>query len=313
MRVSALILLVAVIFVSGCIEGGLPPPEMSNLGVRIVNLSLYSDTPYDDKTTTIVFSVENKGAKEVSGDHVSLFVQGPTVEGPDGNVSAWKVVNAYPGSFEQNGSYAYTQIPSVNLHPLNGILDLPGGSQSFRFEFQAPDIRGSNNISANFVASICYPYYTERQSLYEIISENELRQTVIWNSLDDMLDAAGPIQLEFKRPGKIFFIGDKKEFEIVLGVRDFSDGFSTLPTVPCIADTNTSDRMKVFMDVTVDGEPAECGDRIIQIKDGLGTLYCTKILEPADIRSKFIVVARATYNYYTEKSASIKVINSASD
>lgn len=280
MRTSALILLVAVIFVSGCCCANSPPYNM-NGGIIISEFYFDFYYIYDYEVSDLSLGVKNVGAKEVAGDYVSVFVYGHEIVKDGSNSTMLWFLDADP-SVELNDDSISARVSSSILNPENATSGVPGGERLFTLRFDPPNIPDGDE-KYTFNARVCYPYFTEISSQLNLISFLNMKYSWISNTDADRINASGPIRI-YVRDVNITSDTHRSRLltSMVLNIRDFDGGFPTLESVTCAAKINDSKRNIVHINVTVDGEPADCGDGIVKIKDSLGTLYCTKTLESTD-------------------------------
>ncbi len=300
-----LAVILSIVFVSGCPDSGY---MVQNAGGVIQDFSFDFGSVYDDDTVMLNVEVQNVGGKEIAS--TDLYVYGQNI---DAGTNVWSVVQSIPG-VSSTSPFIHDSLASAEFMPPDEEQGIPGGGRMYTFILQPPDmLDGIPPVRQDFYARLCFPYSTSTLTMVTLNSKNEMRAEKITNTKADSINAAGPIQLELKTQKNIRSIGGK-ELPLVFSVRDVGGGFSTGQSVGCSVDTDTSDRGRVSVEVTVDGDAADCGGGEVYLKKGEGTIYCKFGFGDAEApKTNFQVVATASYNYYVEKAASVQVKDSPLD
>jgi len=301
-----LAVVLSIVLVCGC-NGG--QYKVQNAGGVIQDFSFDFGSVYDDDTVVLTAEVQNVGGKEIAS--TDLYVYGQTI---GGDTTVWQVDQAIP-TVSQTTPYIHDTFSSSSFMPPDEEQGIPGGSLIYTFILRPPDmLDGIPAVRQDFYARLCFPYSTSTLTQVELTSKNEMRANRVSGTKAETINAAGPIQLELKTQKNIRSIAGK-ELPLVFSVRNVGGGFATLDTVGCSVDTDTKDRDRVSVEVTVDGVAATCtGDGNVYLKKGEGTVYCTHAFGDATTpKTNFRVVATAKYNYYVEKAASVQVQDSSID
>ncbi len=300
-----LAVILSIVFVSGCNGGGY---VVQNAGGVIQDFSFDFGSVYDDDTVMLNVEVQNVGGKEI--ESTNLYVYGQNI---DAGTNVWHVEQSIPG-VSSTSPYITDSLASADFMPPDEEQGIPGGGRMYTFILRPPDmLDGIPPVRQDFYARLCFPYSTSTLTMVTLNSKNEMRAERITNTKAQSINAAGPIQLELKTQKNIRSIGGK-ELPLVFSVRDVGGGFSTDQTVACSVDTDTKDRGRVSVEVTVDGDAADCGGGEVYLKKGEGTIYCKYAFGDAVApKTNFKVVATASYHYYVEKAASVQVKDSPLD
>ncbi len=309
------ILFILIVSVSAC--PGSSVDFNPNAGIVIEDMSFDIPKVYDDDVTALMFDVVNVGGKPLeTSETVNVYVYGPTIEAASGSVEVWRFENPPEGVSASNG-YISTSVTSTSLPAPDPSLGTPGGRKSFEFEFDPADVLDGMEIPTKFHVSLCYPYNTKTLTQVEVTSRNELRATGVHSSRKDTVNAGGPIHLSVQGDGNI---RSGSVMPLVFKVTDVGGGFSTLTGTTCVADLPTSDRNRVEVEVTIDGDTkVDCGasgtnKNTVRIKKGVGTLFCTYNLGSSTApRRTYMVHATATYKYYDTSTVTITNIGSSMD
>ncbi len=304
-RLLFLAVILSIVLVSGCSGNQY---VVQNAGGVIQDFSFDFGSVYDDDTVMLTVEVQNVGGKKI--DSTELYIYGQNM---GGDTNVWQVKHASLG-VGQSSPYIHDTLPSADFMPPDAEQGIPGEGRMYTFVLQPPDmLDGIPPVRQDFYARLCFPYSTSTLTQVELTSKNEMRAKRITSTKADTINAAGPIQLELKTQKNVRSKAGS-ELPLVFSVRDVGGGFATDMETSCSVDTDTMDRGRVYVVVTVDGQDADCGGGEVYLKKGEGTIYCKYAFGEADApRTNFRVVATAYYYYYVERATSVQVQDSSID
>ena len=298
MRSVNLFSIVLIAIVAGCASSGGGVAFDQNSGVRIEEFSFDLNDIYEGESVTMALKVQNVGAKTMTGNS-RLWIYGPTMGGAD----KWGATPAIPtGGIE---------LPTTTFTPPDVNRRIPGAVHTEEVILTAPTPLPENMLRTDtFYARVCYPYETESITRLVSSTRNQMRIEALPNTDAITRASAGPIQLRILS-GENIIAG--RPIGIVFEVSDVGGGISTKPDgcgTSSGPDLDVASINRVYVTVNVDGAAVSgCTDKEVLLSKGKGTIYCT--YTPAAGQStpkmEYAITAKARYNYYITKEASITV------
>ncbi len=314
MRKTPLLMLFAlalVVFVSGCVGGGGNQLYSMNDGAIIKDFSFDTNQIYDDESVVLSLSIENVGAKRIPGN-TEVYVYGtPITDSASKKGKEWYVANA--GGFTVNDAKEFMtlSLKDDEFLPPDPEMNIPGTSKMFYIDLEAPNVPDGMTNDYIFYARLCFPYNTSTITKVTVTSANELRYEGPEKTEAATRNSAGPIHISIE--GSPSVRPSRNQIPLVFKVTNVGGGFATTQDYSCTVDPDVKERDKVKVVVTVDGNPVDCGDGIVRLRNGEGTLYCTYTFQEGAPKTAYNVVATALYNYYVTSQTKIVVMDSMTD
>ncbi|MEA3343533.1 MAG: hypothetical protein U9Q92_05170 [archaeon] len=307
------ILLTTIITISACPQSSVD--FNPNAGIVLQDVSFDIPKVYDDgdDKTSLMFDVVNVGGKKIaSDDTINVYVYGPTIA--KSGTDVWISEDA------GDGGYITEAVEGNELPPPDPSMGIPGGRIPQEFEFKPAKVLSGMEIPTKFYVSVCYPYTTQTLTQVEVTSKNELRATGITGSRKDTVNAGGPIHITLQ--GKASIRSGSNSIPLVFKVDNVGGGYPA--EKPCEVDLSKSDRDKVTISVSVDGntKDVKCGSDAktnsdtVNLRKGSSAIFCTYDVETASSttaapRRTYMVRAIAEYQYYVTSTVSITTVGTS--
>ncbi len=304
-----MLILVAVLITAGCVGTGGTIYSMND-GAVIKDFSFYTNRIYDDESVTLSLTVENVGAKRIPGK-TNIYIYGTPVTTDEKSRNEWYVSNSGGFDVYDDKEYLLVSLADEEFLPPDPEMNLPGTSKMFYLDLRPPNVPDGMTNDYNFYARLCFPYNTTTITKVVVTSSNELRYEGPKRSEAITRNSAGPIHLTIE--GTLNVRPSRNSIPLVFKVTNVGGGFATTQDYACTVDPEIKERNRVMVLVTVDGVEANCGDGIVRLRNGEGTLYCTYEFKEGAPRTEYNVVATAIYNYYVTAQTKIEVMDSMTD
>ena len=312
-KLACLLMVIAIVVViSGCVGGGSNTTSYSMTeGAVIKDFSFDMNKIYDDESTTLSLSIENVGAKRIPGNTTVYIYGTPMTTDKSKKGEEWYVSN--PGEFtvDDTNEFMTLSLSNEEFLPPDPEMGIPGTLKMFYVEMEPPNLPEGMTNDYTFYARLCYPYSTTMIAKITVTSSNELRYEGPEKSEGAIRNSAGPIHISLIGTPNIR--PSRNQIPLVFKITNVGGGFPTTRDYRCTVDPDVRERGKVKVVVTIDGKLIDCGDGIVRLRNGEGTLYCSYAFEGSAPKTEYDIVATAFYNYYVTSSTRITVMDSMTD
>lgn len=308
MHMKRLFLLLAVIFISGCIGGQTAKVDINN-GVVIDKFTADPKDVFDFQTVTFTADLSNVGG--TTADDVTLRLLG--VE------NAWR---------QQGGSGTVSEVTKgpFQLKPPNLKDNIPGGSRFFDITLTAPDLNEGDKATFPVKARAEFSYSTTGSIIVKILSVNQNR--ILSDKGQTILDAVkesnseGPVKFKFVR-GSTPLVIDPDESATI--ERDFRFEISNVGAGYPITDNTVGKvggssrgsriRLQAPSGITLkscDGTTGTSESFSANLRsDGKAPISCTVSINTADWRTKsegsLIFNVELNYKYFVDSEVSVNI------
>jgi len=322
MNKSILIATLAIVLIAGCIQGNIQIPGITlspttftgGNGLTITEFSIDNTEIYANRSAKITMTVANKGGASVATNKAVTVLQGSALKsGFSGGDLYWTNRSSTTSVFQATGKV---------MSPYDPVNDVPADEKTLYWYLTSPvGISAGTTRNDAFMGRIYYDYATTVNGNIWVYSESESAAAKSANralNQNSFTSTSGPIAIIVTvKPTNIVVSSSDNTFSMQIKVNDVGGGTVYLPNIitynastPDLsldADTQLN-RVKVDLTVPLGWTGvADCNSASLELVKGSGLLNCDiTVSVPSTVDSSQIKVV-ATYGYWTEKSASVKV------
>lgn len=323
MNKAILLVTLAIVAVAGCTQPGqfqLPfiftsPTSFSGgNGLTITEFTVDNTELYANRSAKITMTVSNKGGAKVALNEAVVVLQGSAIKSDfTGGELYWTDRSSTTSVFQTLGK---------DMNPYDPVKDVPADEKTVNWYLTSPaGISAGTTRNDVFMGRIYYDYsttvtgniwvYTDAESEAAKASNRPLNQ-------NSFTSTSGPISLVVTaKPTNVVVSTDDNTFSLQIKVNDVGGGTTYLPgsitysaTTPDLALDSDTELNRIEIVITAPSGWSgldDCQGDSVELVKGSVTLNCdVTVPVPSTVDSSQIKVV-ATYGYWTEKTASVKV------
>ena len=293
-------LLVSIVFVSGCIVGSskqIQPQKETGQGLEITDFSSSVSDVYSGKLVSIQMMVENKGDYEINKNYGLVYL----ITGSD-----WILT--------QDANKSYTK----SLKPSDPVSGAPSGSAIFRWSAKAPILPASQKRIDTFIARAYYDYQTKSFGnvwLYPEVEATAARDKKEALPSSEFSCTKAPISLDVSVvPDPVIVAESGELFSLVIDIKNNGNGvvYKNGTITPYNYELTENDLNKISLqielpnDITIT-DPSCYQD--VELIGGEANIICDLEVTNMPTTKKTIpITVKADYGYYTDKTLNIKIL-----
>lgn len=293
-------LLVSIIFVSGCIGGGnkqIQPQKETGQGLEIVDFSSSVSDVYSGKLVSIQMMVENKGDYKINKDYGLVYL----ITGSD-----WALT--------QDANKSYTK----DLKPADPVSGAPPGSAIFRWSAKAPILPASQKRTDTFIARAYYDYQTKSLGnvwLYPEVEATAARDKKETLPSSEFSCTKAPISLDVSVvPDPVIVAESGELFSLVIDIKNNGNGvvYKNGTITPYNHELTENDLNKISLQIELPNDiiitdPSCYQD--VELIGGEANIICDlEVIDMPTTKKTIPITVKADYGYYTDKTLNIKIL-----
>jgi|GEM_PF-1746193 len=301
------VILSFIILVSGCVNPFGGDTAGGGPGVVINSLSFAPSNIKSNQLTKLSLSIENQGDYVVPDNAGIVYLFG--LPGLTATATDWTIA-------EQSDITSNTETFGLLAPQIRGVKKYSGESRAFEWVLRAPPNLPKDEVFSYIAqARVCYSYKTKIWGRLEIVSENAWLQSPPSEHAIAVQQTQGPLKVEFisKQPLMV-----ETDVRIKVRITNVGDGVVTANDCSIFAtvvDDEAGTALNNLNKITLGDVDCTFSEELYLKKGQTKETYIT--CTPPNLGNNPITtsdfVMELTYNYYSDKKASISVTGTSED